>query len=319
MAAEDALNPNHLFEHVQDAPYFDLPRFMAPRTNGRIYLPQPLARPLLDANGKPVLSHHGEPKFQPIWKAHTSSPMINGIIEPLDFKFTKFMAIEIAVALIICALFMGLAAKIRHGGAPKGRLWNMLEVFLIYLRDIVALPSLGSHDVDRFAPLVWTVFFFVLGCNLMGLLPWAGSPTGSFAVTTALAIVVFVVVLGSGMVKLGFVGFWKGLVPHMDLPKPVLFFLWPMVFLIEVFGLLVKHFVLAVRLLANMIGGHVVLAVLLSFITLTAGSLLYWGVMPASVLGATLLNLLELLVAFIQAYIFAFLTALFIGTAVHPH
>jgi F-type H+-transporting ATPase subunit a len=92
-----------------------------------------------------------------------------------------------------------------------------------------------------------------------------------------------------------------------------------MIFCIEIFGLLVKHFVLAVRLLANMIGGHVVLAVLLAFISATASSLMFWGVMPASVLGATALSLLELLVAFIQAYIFAFLTALFIGMAVHPH
>jgi F-type H+-transporting ATPase subunit a len=317
--AESALNPNHLFEHVQDAPYFDVPRRFSPDGTGRIFLPQPLAKPVLGADGKPIVNHHGEIKYQPVWQANTSSKLVNDIIQPLDFKFTKFMAIEVVVALIICVLFMGLAAKIKHGGAPRGRLWNMLEAFLLYLRDVVALPSLGSHDVDRFAPLVWTVFFFVLGCNLMGLLPWVGSPTASFAVTSALALVVFIVVLGSGMAKLGFVGFWKGLVPHMDLPKPVMFFLWPMVFLIEVFGLLVKHFVLAVRLLANMIGGHVVLAVLLAFITLTASSFMYWGVMPASVVGATLLSLLELLVAFIQAYIFAFLTALFIGTAVHPH
>jgi F-type H+-transporting ATPase subunit a len=183
----------------------------------------------------------------------------------------------------------------------------------------VALPAIGSHDVDRFVPLVWSVFFFVLGCNLMGMLPWMGSPTAAFAVTAALAFVTFLVVIGSGMVKLGAIGFWKAQVPHMDLPKPVAIFLVPMIFVIEVMGLLIKHFVLAVRLLANMIGGHVVLAVLLAFIALTGGSTLFWGVMPASVLGATALSLLELLVAFIQAYIFAFLTALFIGMAVHPH
>jgi F-type H+-transporting ATPase subunit a len=121
------------------------------------------------------------------------------------------------------------------------------------------------------------------------------------------------------MAKLGPIGFWKAQVPHMDLPKPVAVFLVPMIFCIEIFGLLVKHFVLAVRLLANMIGGHVVLAVLLAFITATSSTMLYWGVMPASVLGSAALSLLELLVAFIQAYIFAFLTALFIGMAVHPH
>lgn len=319
--AHDPLDPGHLFGHVQDATWLDVPRSFTEDGSGRWYLPQPFATAVVDKDGKPVMDEHGHAKteLKPVWEARTSSPMVNQIIEPLDFKFTKFMAIEVVVSLIIIALFMGLAFKIRHGGPPRGRLWNLLEVFLLYLRDVVALPSLGSHDVNRFAPLVWTVFFFVLGCNLMGMLPWVGSPTASFAVTAALAFVVFIAVMASGMMKLGFTGFWKSLVPHMDLPKPVMILLWPMIFLIEVFGLLVKHFVLAVRLLANMIGGHVVLAVLLAFISATAGSLLFWGVMPASVLGATAISLLELLVAFIQAYIFAFLTALFIGTAVHPH
>jgi F-type H+-transporting ATPase subunit a len=315
----DPLDPNHLFGHVQDATYFEVPRNFTPDHSGKIFLPQPLAKPVLDPDGHPVTNHSGEVKYQPVWATSSDSPLMQSIVQPLDFKFTKFMAIELAVALIICVLFMGLAAKIRHGGTPRGRLWNMLEVFLLFLRDQVALPAIGSHDVKRFAPLIWTVFFFVLGCNLMGMLPWLGSPTGAFATTTALALVVFSVVVGAGIAQLGMAGFLKSLVPHMDLPGPVMIFLWPMVFAIEIFGLLVKHFVLAVRLLANMIGGHVVLAVLLAFITLTANSMLYWGVMPASVLGATALSLLELLVAFIQAYIFAFLTALFIGTAVHPH
>jgi F-type H+-transporting ATPase subunit a len=122
------------------------------------------------------------------------------------------------------------------------------------------------------------------------------------------------------MAKLGVVGFWKAQVPHMDVPKVVGVFLVPLIFVIEVMGLLIKHFVLAVRLLANMIGGHVVLAVLMAFISVTASVMILWiGVMPMSVLAATALNLLEFLVAFIQAYIFAFLTALFIGMAVHPH
>jgi F-type H+-transporting ATPase subunit a len=317
--AEDALNPNHLFAHVQDATYFDVPRKLSQDGKGHIFLPQPLAKPMLGADGKPMLDAHGHPKYQPLWQAHTSLPMVNQIFQPLDLTLTKFMVLEVAVALIMCALFMGLAFRIRHGGTPKGRLWNMLEAFLVYLRDFVSVPSIGSHDARRFGPLVWTVFFFVLGCNLMGMLPWAGSPTAAFAVTAALAFVVFLTVVGSGMARLGVWGFWKAQVPHMDLPKPVAIILIPMIFGIEIFGLLVKHFVLAVRLLANMIGGHVVLAVLLAFITATASSMMFWGVMPASVLGATALSLLELLVAFIQAYIFAFLTALFIGMAVHPH
>jgi F-type H+-transporting ATPase subunit a len=105
----------------------------------------------------------------------------------------------------------------------------------------------------------------------------------------------------------------------MDVPGPLKFVLIPMIFVIEVFGLIVKHGVLAVRLLANMMGGHVVLAVILAFIAASAQSLWWWGVMPASVLGATALSMLELFVAFLQAYIFTFLSALFIGMAVHSH
>jgi F-type H+-transporting ATPase subunit a len=105
----------------------------------------------------------------------------------------------------------------------------------------------------------------------------------------------------------------------MDLPKPLMFVLWPMVFVIELMGLLIKHFVLAVRLFANMFAGHLVLAVILAFILSTAQSILWWGVTPASILGATALSLLELFVAFLQAFIFTYLSALFIGMAVHPH
>ena len=317
--AEDPLNPNHLFGHVQDGTSFDVPRGLSPHGDGHIYLPQPLAKPLMGADGKPVTDEHGRPKYEPLWTAHTGVKLIDENVQPINLTLTKFMVLEVVVALVMCLVFCGLALRMRGGNAPKGRLWNMLEAMLVYLRDEVALPAIGSHDVDRFVPLVWSVFFFVLGCNLMGMLPWMGSPTAAFAVTAALAFVTFLVVIGSGMAKLGAIGFWKAQVPHMDLPKPVAIFLVPMIFVIEVMGLLIKHFVLAVRLLANMIGGHVVLAVLLAFIAATGGSMLFWGVMPASVLGATALSLLELLVAFIQAYIFAFLTALFIGMAVHPH
>jgi len=128
-------------------------------------------------------------------------------------------------------------------------------------------------------------------------------------------------VVGAGMAKLGFVGFWKAQVPRMDLPGPIAVVLIPLIFVIEIMGLLIKHCVLAVRLLANMMAGHVVLAVLLAFIgaSYAAGTAIWGSVTLASVLGATALSMLELFVAFLQAYIFTFLSALFIGAAVHPH
>ena len=320
MAATSALDPNELFAHVQDAPDFHVPRFMSPHGDGLILLPQPFATEKTDAAGQPILDHHGHPTYEPIWAVHTSSAVLNQTIQPLDLKITKFMVLEAIVALVMCVVFVGLAQRMRGGVRPRGRMWNMFEAMLLFLRENVARPAIGGHDADRFVPLVWTVFFFVLGCNLMGMIPWAGSPTGALATTATLAFVVFLTVIGSGMAKLGVVGFWKAQVPHMEVPKAIGIFLIPLIFVIEIMGLLIKHFVLAVRLLANMIGGHVVLAVLMAFISVTASILVLWiGVMPLSVMGAASLNLLELLVAFIQAYIFAFLTALFIGMAVHPH
>ena len=190
----------------------------------------------------------------------------------------------------------------------------MLEAMLLYFRDNVARPCIGHHDADRFVPFLWTIFFFVLGCNLFGMIPWMGSPTGSLAVTGTLALITFLVVIGSGMKKLGAVGFWKAQVPHMDLPGPLKIFLMPMIFVIEVFGLLVKHGVLAVRLVGQHDGGHVVLAVILAFIAASAQSLWWWGVMPASVLGATALSMLELFVAFLAGVHFH----VFVGP-VHRH
>jgi F-type H+-transporting ATPase subunit a len=195
----------------------------------------------------------------------------------------------------------------------------MLESMLVFIRDQVARPAIGKHDADRFLPFLWTVFFFVLMCNLLGMIPWLGSPTGAMATTGTMALITFGAVIGAGMKKMGPVGFWTGQVPHMDLPPLLAIFLKPMIFVIEILGLFIKHFVLAVRLLANMMAGHLVLAVLVAFIAAAWTSPFIWGVAPATILGATALSLLELFVAFLQAYIFTFLSALFIGMAVHPH
>ena len=105
----------------------------------------------------------------------------------------------------------------------------------------------------------------------------------------------------------------------MEMPFALKIFMIPMIFVIEVIGIFIKHGVLAIRLLANMLAGHLVLAVILAFIAATAETVLYWGVTPLSVMGSVALSLLELLVAFIQAYVFTFLSALFIGMAAHPH
>jgi F-type H+-transporting ATPase subunit a len=300
--ASNPLDPNALFSHVEDSDELHLPRFMtSDEAHGHVKIPQPFIQ------------------NPPIFQAQTASPLVNRVIQPLDLKITKFMVIEALVAILILIFFVLLGRALKGGAIPRGRFRNLLEAMLLYFRDNVARPCIGHHDADRFVPFLWTIFFFVLGCNLFGMIPWMGSPTGSLAVTATLAFITFLVVVGAGMMKLGALGFWKAQVPHMDLPPMLKIVLVPMIFVIEIFGFLVKHGVLAVRLLANMMGGHVVLAVILAFIAASAQSLWWFGVMPASVLGATALSMLELFVAFLQAYIFTFLAALFIGMAVHPH
>jgi len=256
--------------------------------------------------------------------------------EIAGFQITKFMVLQVLAGLIVLLIFRGLAKRIASGEPARGTWWNFWEMLAVYIRDEVVRPTLASHDehgdhsdhghaahgadpADRWLPFIWTVFFYVLICNLLGAIPWMGSATGNINVTGVLAISTFVVVLVAGIQATGFVGFWKALVPGMDLPAPVAILLIPMIWVIEVFGLLVKHGVLAIRLFANIMAGHTVIAVILGFIAVSADSSLFYMVLPASILGQVAIGLLELLVAFIQAYIFAFLSTLFISMAVHPH
>jgi F-type H+-transporting ATPase subunit a len=237
------------------------------------------------------------------------------------FCISRFMILELVAALLLVVVFVRLANRVRKGGIARGSFWNMAEGMLEFLRDYVVKPAIGSHDADRFVPLLWTLFLFILTCNLIGLVPWTGAPTGTLGVTFALAIVTFITSLVSGMIRFGFIGFWKNQVPHMDLPVAFLI-LKPIIFVMEVGGLLIRHAVLAVRLLANMAAGHLVLAAILGLIVVageTTSTGQWLTVSVIAVLGSALLSLLELFVAFLQAYVFTFLSALFIGAAIHHH
>lgn len=182
----------------------------------------------------------------------------------------------------------------------------------------VAALAVG-HPADKYLPYIWSVFFFILFCNLLGAVPWLGSPTGSLWVTGVLALFTFAMVLRTGTEAMGFVGFWKSLMPAMDLPFPLGLLMKPLMWAIEFIGLIIKHGVLAVRLFANIMAGHTVIAVILGFIAQVAGSSLMYVVAPASVLGQVGIGLLELFVAFLQAYVFAYLSTLFIAAARHAH
>jgi F-type H+-transporting ATPase subunit a len=302
----DYFDAGHLIGHVKDAEYFEVPRMLSEAAGSSV--PGKLFVPQIRESTESLVPL---PNLGPL----------SDLLEPLDLHITKFMVLELFGALVLILFFVGLAlhVKRRDVNAPRGVLWNMLESMLLFIRDDIARPAIG-HDGDKFLPFLWTMFFFVLMCNLLGMIPWLGSPTGALATTGALALITFLTVVLAGSKEMGIFGFWKNQVPHMDLPVYML----PLkigIFFIEVLGLLIKHFVLAIRLLANMMAGHLVLAVIVAFIA--AGwnlpTALSGTVTVASVLGGTALSMLELFVAFLQAYIFTFLSALFIGMAVHPH
>jgi F-type H+-transporting ATPase subunit a len=247
------------------------------------------------------------------------------ISEALGLEFhlpiTKYTVLLFVAAIILVLLYVPIGRKARNGDAPRGPLWNALESVLTFIRDNVAKPYLG-HDTDRFVPYLWTVFLFILTCNLLGLVPFLGSPTADISVTAGLAVIAFGVIHISAMVKLGVAGYLKSYVPPLELPFGLGYFVIPLIVGIEALGNFIKAFVLAVRLFANIFAGHVVLAVILGFIVMAGqgdvSDLIFWPITVTSVLGVVALSLLELFVAFLQAYVFTFLTALFLGAQLHP-
>ena len=304
------MDAGHLFGHVQDSYYIELPRFLtggsAVDEHGQL---------VRDANGEPV-KEAGKLKIPNLTGSTVENPMFPYFVG----RPSKFMVLELLAALIIAVAYIWLARKVSHDGkAPKGKVWNFLESIVCFIRDDIARPTIGKQDADRYMPFLLTLFFFVIVLNLLGMVPSLGAATSALAVTAVLAIVTFVIVMGVGMKKMGVVGFLKAQVPHMDLSPALAIILIPSIWAIEIFGLFVKHFVLAIRLFANMFAGHLVLAVFLGFIGVTWASWMVWAVGPVVVLVAVALSLLELFVACLQAYVFTFLAALFIGAAQHPH
>ena len=296
------LNVNGLMGHVQDAYYFECPEalgFSFQDEHGH------------DHNGIEIPNITGFTK---------ETPMIGTAESPVFIgRLSKFMVLELVAAVLLTLVLMWLGKKIKSGDRPKGKIWNLLETFVVYIRDEVVRPAVGEHDYERFLPFLLTTFFFILTLNLLGAIPYLGSATGSLAVTGVLALVTFGVVAGSGIQKMGFAGFLKAQVPSMDLPPAMKMLLLPLMFVIEIFGLFVKHAVLAIRLFANMFAGHLVLAIFVGFFGVLAGTLLFYPITPVVLLGTIAFSAMELFVAFLQAYVFTFLAALFIGSAQHAH
>ncbi|MEZ5942334.1 MAG: F0F1 ATP synthase subunit A [Planctomycetaceae bacterium] len=286
-------------------------------------------------------------------------PYIGGdSLQSSEFALSKFMMLQVLAFLIALWIFRGVAARVRGGRPVNGWFWNFWEMLALYIRDEVVRPVIGDphahghgdhghgdhghgdhdhedhesssfelhhgpaisgHPADKYLPFIWSCFFYILFCNLLGAVPWMGSPTGSISVTLGLALTAFGATYRYGAAMHGHVGFWTHLIPHIDAPFAMKIVLIPLIFVIEVIGLFIKHAVLAVRLFANIMGGHTVLGVILGFIFAVANHGAWWAVAPASLAGQVGVGLLELLVAFIQAYVFSFLSTIFIAMSLHEH
>lgn len=252
------------------------------------------------------------PEFDPL---HVGGLTIN--LSP-----TKHVVFMFLAALLCLVIFIPIGRAMRDkytDRAPSG-LANAMEALVIYFRDEVVRRNIG-HGADAYTGYILTLFFFILFMNLLGLMPFGATATGNFMVTGALALMTFVVVEISGMRTLGFKGYMRtifyappGLPPIGQAALMVI--LTPVEFL----GKLTKPFALMIRLFANMMAGHTLVLSLLGFIFLFAGiGTAKWLVAGGSVLIVIAIMALEVFVAFLQAFIFAMLSAVFIGLIRHAH
>jgi F-type H+-transporting ATPase subunit a len=235
----------------------------------------------------------------------------------IDMTPTKHvMFLALAGLLVLALLLPSAMAAGRRGGDPaKGRRHNAVEALVLFIRDQVVMPNVG-HNGGKYAPFVITLFFFILFANLLGLLPWGSTATANISVTAALALLAFLVTEIGGMRALGAKGYMGTIFYRPPGMNPAA--AWGMALAlapIEFFGKLVKPAALAIRLMANMTAGHIVLLALISLI-FVFGS---YFIAAAPVLMAVAITFLEIFVSFLQAYIFALLTSVFIGLMQHAH
>jgi F-type H+-transporting ATPase subunit a len=242
----------------------------------------------------------------PTWNVNLGARI--GVVDFGPTKHVVFLLLAgLLVALVVILASRAHVRSTRAIGRPRGFAVG-LEGVILYLRNEVFLPVLGGHGGERFIPFVLTLFFFILFCNLFGLIPYGSTPTGNISVTLTLALVTFVVVEIAGMRALGrgYLGtiiYW----PH-DMSLPLKLLLSPIMTPVEIIGKFTKPFALTIRLFANMIAGHVIILALIGLIFMFG-----WFVSLAAIPMALFIMFLEILVAFIQAFIFALLAAVFIG------
>jgi F-type H+-transporting ATPase subunit a len=230
-------------------------------------------------------------------------PFLPAVHLPAWLPMHGFMVV-LAGVLLLLAFTLGY----KRGAPVQKGLGNALEVFVLFIRDNIAIPNIGEHDGKKMTPLLCTFFFFILTLNLLGQIPLFACATGNVNVTMALAGITLSFMIVGTIIKNGPVGFIKAFIPH-GVPWPVLILLVP----IEFAGMFIKAAALMIRLFANMMAGHIVVLALLSLCI----AIKMWVAVLAVPLGIGI-GLLEVFVCFLQAYIFTLLSAMFIGQMYHP-
>jgi F-type H+-transporting ATPase subunit a len=238
--------------------------------------------------------------------------------------FTKHLLFFVIAAALVLLIVRLAIRSYKKGGVPSG-LGAAVESLVLFVRDDIAEANIG-HDGRKFTPLLCSFFFFILVAALLGLVPFpaiehgrlhfvSATSTGGLSVTLALAAISFLAQQYAGISKYGLVGHFRNLVPP-GIPVALI----PLMIVVEFIGMFSKPFALMIRLFANMMAGHMVITALLLLIPIMAKVSLVFGVsmIPVSLGLSLFIMMLELLVAFIQAYIFTLLTAIFIGMYAHP-
>ena len=223
----------------------------------------------------------------------------------IDLSITRHVVIMWVASILLIVLMLRAFRKPRT--VPSG-LANFFEAIVLFLRDEVVLPIMGE-DGKKYLPFLLTLFFFILFCNLLGLVPYSATATGNISVTAGLALCSFLVMIGAGIANNGLFGYFKSLIPS-GVPPVLLIILIP----VELIGLLVKPFALCVRLFANMTGGHVAILVFLGLISILQSEWIAIGSVPFAVA----IYMLEIFVGFVQAFVFTLLSTVFISMAAHP-
>jgi F-type H+-transporting ATPase subunit a len=248
---------------------------------------------------------------------HSSVARTSGHVV-VDFSISRHLVLSILAFLIVIGIFVTLAQRYKEGvgrtEAPQGVLQNMMEVMVVFIRDEIAKPNIQGEKWRTFLPYLLSSFFFILVANILGLVPFAGAPTSNIAVTGVLAAMTFVIGLLYGS-KDHYLELFTG---PPDAPILARIILVP----IEIIGLVMRHLALAIRLFANMLGGSLIIFSLLGLIfimNVIFGEVAAWGSTIISIGFTVFILLVKLLVAFIQAYVFTILSALFIGMSVEEH